>query len=378
MTLTLRLENPEAITDGGPAEVTVTGRVVTAGRSGGVDWVLPDPQRHVSSRHFEVRPEGDGFWLIDTSTNGTFLAGSGHRLDGPHRLQDGDRFLVGHYRIVAVVGATPQFSSDDRGFSDDPWALTQSRALAPVDPLPAPPQSARADFADEFIANPIPAALPPAAFPFVAAPAPASPPPPLPQSPPAPNILHAFCEGAGLDPALANGTDPEALARQAGESLRVVTDALMTMLRDRASARQFATGTPRTMRRAEDNNPLKFLPDTDQALSALLLRPRAGFHTGAAGFADALNDLRHHQVALFAALQPALSKLMDGFAPEDIEAEVGAGLLAGNRRAKSWDIYVQKWDSRASAHEAGILGEFLLHFAKAYAEPGSSPPSETS
>lgn len=362
MTLTLHLENPEAITDGGPAEISVTTRVIAAGRSSGMDWVLPDPQRHVSSRHFEVRPEGGAFWLVDTSTNGTFLAGSGHRMDGPHRLREGDRFVVGPYRIVARLGAAQVVTSDD------PWAVTSSRGLAPVDPLPPLPSAARTDFADEFIANPVPAA----AFPFAAPPAPV--PTPAPADAPPSDLIRAFCEGAGLDVSLAKDADPETLARQAGESLRTVADALMTMLRDRANARQFATGTPRTMRRAEDNNPLKFLPDPEQALHTLFLQPRAGFQTGAEGFNDALKDLRQHQIAVFAALQPALSALVDGIAPEEIEAEAGSGILPGNRRAKAWDIYVQKWDARTSSHETGILGEFLLHFAKAYAESTNSPP----
>lgn len=351
MTLTLRLENPEAITDGGPAEVVVQQRIIIAGRGAGADWVLPDPQRHVSSRHFEVRPEGDGFWLVDTSTNGTFVAGSAHRLEGPHRLRDGDRFSVGPYRIVARLGAqAPRFS-------DDPWSIPSAQAPVAVDPLPPQPAS-RSDFADEFIANPAPAA-----FPFVAAPAP-EPPPPVQQ----PEMLRAFLEGAGLDATQADGMAPEALAHEAGKCLRVVTEALMTMLRDRASARQFATGSPRTMRRAEDNNPLKFLPDAEQALSALLLQPRAGFQSGSTGFTDALDDLRKHQIGLFAALQPALVALIEGIAPEEIEADAGSSLLAGAKKSKAWDIYVQRWDARASMHESGILGEFLLHFAKAYAE----------
>ena len=121
----------------------------------------------------------------------------------------------------------------------------------------------------------------------------------------------------------------------------------------------------RTMRGATDNNPLKFLPDAEQAMDALFLRPRAGFLTGADGFDAALWDLRRHQSALFAALQPALLALLEDLDPSRIDAEAKGNQLIGNKKSKCWDDFVARWDAK-TASENGILDEFIRLFAQAY------------
>lgn len=129
------------------------------------------------------------------------------------------------------------------------------------------------------------------------------------------DFLRAFCEGAGLNPAIAGGPQSEALAHELGRLVRIAAQELMRMLQDRANVKQFTRGGERTMRSATGNNPLKFLPDPDQALEALFINPRDGFMTGADGFENALKDLRRHQMAVFAALQPALAEVLTGLSP---------------------------------------------------------------
>lgn len=299
----------------------------------------------------------------------------------------------------------------------DPWteawgapAAAPAAAALPMAPYPQPfapavaPMARREDFGDEFITAPVyqpsPAALPdlpPAPFPsailrgaepevaqpaspFPLSPPPLSPPPlsPLPAAGPhdAPDapvaadaVLAAFCAGAGLTPAALAGVDAVALAHALGRSLRATSAEVMTQLQLRAAAKQFTKGGERTMRQAEHNNPLKFLPDVEQALEAMYLRPRAGFLQGPEALAEALLDLRRHQVALFAALQPALGALLEDLAPEEVEkAGGGGGLLGGSRKAKAWETFVERWDAKAAPHENGMLDEFLRHFAAAYQE----------
>src|SRR5262249_34671411 len=104
MALTLRVENESKLPDGGPVSITVTGRrSIDIGRDTHLDWTLPDPTRHISGKHCEVRYREGGYWLYDVSTNGTFLNGNDHRMQAPHRLRSGDRFVVGHYIIGAAV-----------------------------------------------------------------------------------------------------------------------------------------------------------------------------------------------------------------------------------------------------------------------------------
>src|SRR6187455_330456 len=104
MALTLTIENEASLPDGGPLSVTVQGtRGIDIGRDQYLDWTLPDPSRFISGKHCEVRWHDGAYWLHDISTNGTFLHGDAGRLKAPHKLRDGDRFLIGHYVIAATV-----------------------------------------------------------------------------------------------------------------------------------------------------------------------------------------------------------------------------------------------------------------------------------
>lgn len=394
MTLTLQIENYQVLDDGGPASVIVPDAGLAAGRSGAMGWVLPDASRHISGHHFDVFRDERGWWLRDVSTNGTFLQGQRYRLDGPHQLSHGDRFQVGQYIVVALLdvpggsAALTPASLPDRSQAprahEDPWAV-DAGYVAPVDPLPQTPTRARYDFADDFISTgngggigdlpPLPLQMPQQGG---QTPGPAAPtradgrettgikPPAEPS--PEQDFVRAFCKGAGLPPDLYAQVPPDQLAQALGETVRTMSHQVMMALQDRAAAKQFARTGERTMRGAADNNPLKFLPDVDQAIETMYLKPRAGFQGGNEGFEDALTDLRLHQAALFAALQPALAKLMADLAPETIETEAETGRLGGNKRAKAWDIFVERWDRKTAPHENGILDEFLIHFAAAYRE----------
>lgn len=402
MTLTLQIENYDVLEDGGPVYFTVNQGGFQAGRGSGMDWVLPDPSRHISGQHLEITYSDGAYWLTDVSTNGTFLKGQRYRLEGPHRLGQGDRFQVGHYIIaVHLDGAAPAPAPDTYApaplaDSDNPWDIG-GLAAEPIDPLPRPSEHLREDFADDFIANPVSTAPVSAPFPTSsepepapqlaftpqtnAVPAPVAPEPVVPEPAPAENVppapapatgqpdfFKAFCEGAGLSAEVYADIDSDALALELGQSLRITAEEVMTLLRNRASAKQFTKGGERTMRRAADNNPLKFLPDADQAIEAMFLKPRAGFLTGKDGFAEALKDIRLHQAAVFAAIQPALTKLLNDLAPEAILDSAEGGILKTGKRSKAWDTYVERWDAKTHPHENGILDEFLAHFAEAYAE----------
>ena len=406
MTLTLRIDNYDVLSDGGPTSITVDSKSIAVGRSSSNDWSLPDPERHISSHHFDVEFRDGGYWLKDTSTNGVFLEGQRHRIDGSHQLRDGDRFQVGHYYItVSLAGAAPA----PTGFTPttgaapapmapaapsedaDPWSM--GGPAEPINPNPPGPASDPfADFSGDFIVNPGAAAAPPAAAtPPSATPAasaspfgggaPAAVPTPPVAAPVSPQVvppsaaaapgagggelIRAFCEGAGLPPDAYLGNDATALARELGRTMQATSVELMTMLQDRASAKKFTKGGDRTMMGNTENNPLKFLPDAAQALEVMFLAPRTGFMNGGKGVDEALKDVRTHQMAIFAAIQPALIALLSDISPEAIEEDAGGGVLGGGKR-KSWDTFVERWDAKVGNHENGMLDAFLKHFAEAY------------
>lgn len=124
LSLSLSLENVDTLESGGPVSLTLDARSAHVGRRSEMDWVLPDPSRHISGHHFDIEFRDNGFYLVDLSSNGTFLQGERYRIQSPHLVQEGDRFLVGQYIIQArlverVAPAGQQFASPS---AQDPFA----------------------------------------------------------------------------------------------------------------------------------------------------------------------------------------------------------------------------------------------------------------
>lgn len=154
MTLSLTIENHTNLPDGGPTSVTVSGRRgIDIGRDPSLDWTLPDPTRAVSGKHCEIRFEDGGFVLHDVSLNGTFLNDAPSRMQGPHRLRNGDRLVIGEY-IIAVkldladepaaklpaIGAAARASAHRESWSaPEPPPPIDPRELRPVPDRTHPP-----------------------------------------------------------------------------------------------------------------------------------------------------------------------------------------------------------------------------------------------
>lgn len=102
--LRLQLDNVASLPDGGPTSFEVRGgRSVEIGRNTYLDWTLPDEQRLVSGKHCEIHYRDGSYWIVDVSTNGTFLNGSDKRLTEPWRLRTGDRLGIGDYLVSVLV-----------------------------------------------------------------------------------------------------------------------------------------------------------------------------------------------------------------------------------------------------------------------------------
>lgn len=117
MTLVLSIRNVSVLADGGPARIELNRRGAIIGRSPTVDWTLPDPANFISSRHCEIRFEGDGYVIRDTSTNGMEINGA--VLQGSHRLKTGDIISIGHYEIQVQA---PQSKTQDAPAPGPGWS----------------------------------------------------------------------------------------------------------------------------------------------------------------------------------------------------------------------------------------------------------------
>ncbi|HEY9182606.1 MAG TPA: type VI secretion system-associated FHA domain protein TagH, partial [Gammaproteobacteria bacterium] len=110
----------------------------TIGRSLESDWVLPDGQRYLSSRHASIDYRSGSYYIVDTSTNGVYVNDSEQPVGrgNPQRLFTGDRIRLGEYEIGVEItdeDDTRETMTDDS--HEDPVAKAQR--VPPPDPTRA-------------------------------------------------------------------------------------------------------------------------------------------------------------------------------------------------------------------------------------------------
>ncbi|MBB4286253.1 type VI secretion system-associated FHA domain protein TagH [Roseospira goensis] len=78
---------------------------LTIGRGPDNDWILADPQRHLSKQHCEIAFTGSDFVLTDTSTNGVFINGAVAPVGRGSSvvLAQGDVMRLGEYELRAAI-----------------------------------------------------------------------------------------------------------------------------------------------------------------------------------------------------------------------------------------------------------------------------------
>ena len=409
--LRLKIENFDRLPDGGPLEYTVDRRGFDFGRDQHLDWSLPDRNRVVSGKHCEIRFHDNGYWLTDTSTNGTFLNRNSKRIQSPYKLNNGDILSVGDY-VLKVEINLPQAMAEPRASAAMParafpvssdagiWDVAQP-GPSPIDARDLMPRPPEADRAPEFLyraayippvfePEPIrkpqpasPAAVPPADFwnaqegraapvkepPSAPAAQPAAPaePPAVPSGPDAGEFVRRFAAGAGIPTDVLAKFDAGDLAEQSGELLRLACQHIMTMLRARAEAKALSRSGHRTMIQSDDNNPLKFMATPEEALRVMLGAQSKGYLNSRQAIDSAFADLNMHQIATLAAMQSAITQLFDELSPEAIAkvAEGKKSLLKGGK-SQQWDVFAETWSAKAARREHGMLGAFLELFAEQY------------
>ncbi len=174
MSLCLTITSYHKITPGQCPEKTLEKGVMAIGRSSENDWVLPDPERLVSSRHCVIQYKDGRYYLTDNSTNGVELVNAGIRLrrGNSEPLQDGEVIRIGEYEIRVRIDFNLQWADSPLSGVDtsNSFEALMGRAAAPTPPpvnLPAAHfqgGSAMDTLPDlfDFLA---PASVPPAAVP---------------------------------------------------------------------------------------------------------------------------------------------------------------------------------------------------------------------
>jgi len=110
MTLTLTITKHPEMPPGEAMSRTLNRCGAVIGRGKDSDWVLPDPDRHLSKQHCRIEFRGDRYYVVDISKNGVFVNESIEplRQGNMAELNDGDRLTLGDYELEIRIG------SDDR------------------------------------------------------------------------------------------------------------------------------------------------------------------------------------------------------------------------------------------------------------------------
>ncbi|KAA8557001.1 MULTISPECIES: type VI secretion system-associated FHA domain protein TagH [Pseudomonas fluorescens group] len=385
MSLCLTITSYHKITPGQCSEKSMNQGSMAIGRSSDNDWVLPDPERLVSSQHCVIQYKDGRYYLTDNSTNGVELVNAGIRLrrGNSELLQDGELIRIGDYEIQARIDFNVQAIDSQPFAGDSPNSFEALMGAVANKPAPTPviaPQFQGASSMDtlpdlfDFLSPttvppptvadhvpseqhdfrpPTPVAVPVVETPVVSgsvipedwdlfgdtpAPLASAPPPPPPapiiQPPPVvepappvadtrqPDLLQAFLRGAGLDQLRLDKAQAEAQMENIGRSYRLMVEGLIDVLRARASLKgEFRM--QQTMIQPAENNPLKFAPNADEALLLLLRHGNQAFMAPDIAVRDSFDDLRAHQLAVMAGVEAAIKHLLTRFEPAQLEERMG-------------------------------------------------------
>ncbi len=120
-----------------------------------------------------------------------------------------------------------------------------------------------------------------------------------------------------------------------------------------------------------DNNPLKFSPTVEAALIHLLAPSMPGFMPPLRAMKSAYDDLRAHQVGFLAGMRAALDEVLARFAPDELEKRLSDpavldSVLPMNRKAKLWDLFVERYGDVAGEAREDFNTAFGKAFRRAY------------
>ncbi|HUL83707.1 MAG TPA: type VI secretion system-associated FHA domain protein TagH [Gammaproteobacteria bacterium] len=387
----------------------------TIGRSLESDWVLPDGQRYVSSRHASIDFRSGSYYVVDTSTNGVYVNDSEQPVGrgNPQRLFTGDRVRIGEYEISVEVDEhdnTSQQLADNRHVdpvsraqrvpAPDPTRadLVQPHEITAVgievllreeahtaevqqaaqlaaaslrledEPTPIkihepPPVSAAARLAAS-LAGKEPAAPKNARAPAAGngarngahVPAAAG------KTGPGTNTaaanatsvtLDAFFRGAGLPALRLDDKQIEQTLHRLGQLMRELILGLNENLHLRTEQKN-ALRVPTTTIQPQNNNPLKFSASVDESLGNLLFRNTSEYLQAVESVREAFTDIKQHQQSLLGALRIAIADYIARLDPEELENKFSGGKRGGIMNAANKLKY---WDLYKDLYQVVAQGQ---------------------
>jgi FHA domain-containing protein len=282
--------------------------------------------------------------------------------------------------------ASPDLLAPEAPLGKSPGSSPSSGGV--VDPLdmflptvkPAPPAPSVPDHGPELFtpyappqAKPEPVLKPKAEPPQASLRAPAAPlSQPVsaaPSGPPEQALLRAFLQGAGIPGTQIKNLTPETM-ETIGKLLREAVQGTLDLLQARGLLKSEMRADV-TMIMAQDNNPLKFSPSVEVALTHLLAPQAHGFIPPLRAMKDAYDDLRAHQLGFLAGMRAALEEVLARFSPQELTKRLSGqsmldNMLPMNRKAKLWDLFIERHATISGEAREDFNTAFGKAFRRAY------------
>ena len=183
-------------------------------------------------------------------------------------------------------------------------------------------------------------------------------------------FLHRLARAASLPEDFFAAKDPQQLADQLGELMRIAVTSLMSLLHARSEAKRLTRSSSHTTIQATENNPLKFSPTPEDAMRILFGPKTHSYMDARCAFEQGFNDLKLHQLKTYAAMQHAVSMLIRDLDPaaiaRDVEEHEGMLDKLRPRKRRLWDAFVTRWKISFGKESAAAIELFMRHFAEYY------------
>jgi type VI secretion system protein ImpI len=183
------------------------------------------------------------------------------------------------------------------------------------------------------------------------------------------DFVRRIARAAALPEDFFAGKDPNQLADQLGEIMRVSVGSLMMLLQARNEAKRLTRSTSQTTIQATENNPLKFSPTVEDAMRILFGPKTHSYLDAGSAFAQGFDDLKSHQLKTYMAMQHAVTMLVADLDPaaivKDLEADDSIIDKMWSRKSRLWDAFLIR--SKATfGRDSRAIEAFMLHFADYY------------
>ena len=152
--------------------------------------------------------------------------------------------------------------------------------------------------------------------------------------------------------------------------LREATSGTMDLLMARTLTKK-ESRVDMTMISVRSNNPLKFFPNVESAMTQLLTNAMAGYLPAVPAMEGAFVDLKAHELAVMAGMRAALAAVLHRFDPAQIEQHMALPtvmdkMLSANRKARMWDRLVEVYGEIVSDADDDLQRLFGEQFSAAY------------